>query len=899
MKRIVLLIFGIVFCIAGFGQNPWNNTGVGWRMVMVKQDNRDSARFNKSVSFYSDTWFNGTLHFGLTSITANGAEINKLAGYSGALVPNANPTFTGVVKIGTDTASTKADSRGYANARGDMSKSDSAAAGGAAGKYTPAHRAVVIETAVALNTAKVTNATHTGDATGSTALTLATVNSSPGIFTKPLTGTINGKGLFTAVTEIDTTQKTTTGTGNILVLSNSPALLGVPTAPTAAPSTNTTQIATTAFVLANGGTGSTDTTYLTRSSVDYFIAASNATVKEKAKADVLCNGTADQVQINAALTAGYNIRLSTGQFNIAAPITASVNNVTIEGSGKEKTIIYVSNGTNESAMYIGGNYWTVKNLMIDNNLANNAGSTVACIKGIGRSNITIDNCELKNAQDQGILIRNEGNNWNITNCYIHDSGAGIYISKWDANNEPKNIRIANCDFYNTTIDSHVVCYGNIDTDSLYNVTVDHCTFKGTTGYMGVYYNTVNNCNVANSYFDMDYCVGAGNGSCIRYTKSTGGIVNGNTFISAGDDGESGVHLWNSNKILISNNYFTDTKGRMTGIGLEAYDYSGYDVHDVTITGNVFYNLSATTSTYGVGMNALSTYTISRVAITGNTFMDDRGASAKNIYAVGTFVPTSLGTIKDITISSNIMEGMLTGGILLQGTSDNVSIINNIITDVPTGITADDGNDVFILGNKFTTNTTPIDINDADVTRAFIDGNNWYGCTNEPSYASSVSTIWGSNVNKVGNILTNSPIAGGQLVIIKKIIGHPGDTGTDFNWNNSNDQDDQHLDMTGIIPAKARVTGIEIICTETLVSSGGAVIMSIGAGTVAFGEQYIIPVTCHVINEVSDIITPTLPSAVILSTSATNLYLKGYALNKYWNILTAGKWDVYITYIQYQ
>jgi hypothetical protein len=44
----------------------------------------------------------------------------------------------------------------------------------------------------------------------------------------------------------------TTGTG-ALVLQDSPELTGVPTAPTAALGTNTTQIATTAFVLANGG----------------------------------------------------------------------------------------------------------------------------------------------------------------------------------------------------------------------------------------------------------------------------------------------------------------------------------------------------------------------------------------------------------------------------------------------------------------------------------------------------------------------------------------------------------------------------------------------------------------------------------------------------------------------
>jgi hypothetical protein len=51
--------------------------------------------------------------------------------------------------------------------------------------------------AVALNTAKVSNATHTGDATGDTALTLATVNSNVGSFTNADI-TVNAKGLITA-----------------------------------------------------------------------------------------------------------------------------------------------------------------------------------------------------------------------------------------------------------------------------------------------------------------------------------------------------------------------------------------------------------------------------------------------------------------------------------------------------------------------------------------------------------------------------------------------------------------------------------------------------------------------------------------------------------------------------
>jgi hypothetical protein len=53
--------------------------------------------------------------------------------------------------------------------------------------------------AVNLNTAKITNSTHTGDVTGSTALTLATVNSNVGSFNNV---TVNGKGLVTGASNV-------------------------------------------------------------------------------------------------------------------------------------------------------------------------------------------------------------------------------------------------------------------------------------------------------------------------------------------------------------------------------------------------------------------------------------------------------------------------------------------------------------------------------------------------------------------------------------------------------------------------------------------------------------------------------------------------------------------------
>lgn len=55
-----------------------------------------------------------------------------------------------------------------------------------------------VDAAVALNTAKVTNATHTGDVTGSGALTLATVNLAPGTYYNA-TITVDAKGRATVV----------------------------------------------------------------------------------------------------------------------------------------------------------------------------------------------------------------------------------------------------------------------------------------------------------------------------------------------------------------------------------------------------------------------------------------------------------------------------------------------------------------------------------------------------------------------------------------------------------------------------------------------------------------------------------------------------------------------------
>jgi hypothetical protein len=129
-----------------------------------------------------------------------------------------------------------------------------------------------------------TNANLTGDVTSTgNATTIATVNSNVGTFgsaTQSLTTNVNGKGQITAIsaqtitpavgsitglgtsvasflaspTSANLANAVTNETGTAsLVFSDSPALTGIPTAPTASTGTNTTQVATTAFVFQEKG----------------------------------------------------------------------------------------------------------------------------------------------------------------------------------------------------------------------------------------------------------------------------------------------------------------------------------------------------------------------------------------------------------------------------------------------------------------------------------------------------------------------------------------------------------------------------------------------------------------------------------------------------------------------
>jgi lysophospholipase L1-like esterase len=104
-------------------------------------------------------------------------------------------------------------------------------------------------------------------------------------------------------TALTTTNQTGTGS---LTLQTSPSLLGVPTAPTAAPGTNTTQIATTAFVaaansgltLANIGAGASPTGLFDFSGATAFKVPIHATATAAAQGELIYDSTNGNMHTN-------------------------------------------------------------------------------------------------------------------------------------------------------------------------------------------------------------------------------------------------------------------------------------------------------------------------------------------------------------------------------------------------------------------------------------------------------------------------------------------------------------------------------------------------------------------------------------------------------------------------
>ena len=110
-----------------------------------------------------------------------------------------------------------------------------------------------------------------------------------------------------------------------------------------------------------------------------IVAASNASAAWRNAADYVCTGTADDVQVRAAIAAlptwGGKILLSDGQFSFAAAVELSLSDVLIEGTGIQSTTVAVTPGANCNAFQYTGTaaiiFCSLRNMLINGNKTGN------------------------------------------------------------------------------------------------------------------------------------------------------------------------------------------------------------------------------------------------------------------------------------------------------------------------------------------------------------------------------------------------------------------------------------------------------------------------------------------------------------------------------------------------
>lgn len=139
--------------------------------------------------------------------------------------------------------------------------------------------------------------------------------------------------------------------------------------------------------------------------VTLTVAASDASVKSKAQADYVCDGTADEVQVIAAIAAlpanGGVVQLTEGIFDVAGALASNIklrSNVTLQGVGWS-TIINVSSGGNE-AVRIGDTAAdapvTMLNIIVRNFKITDSGGATSNGIGIGITTDTSGNSIFRN-----------------------------------------------------------------------------------------------------------------------------------------------------------------------------------------------------------------------------------------------------------------------------------------------------------------------------------------------------------------------------------------------------------------------------------------------------------------------------------------------------------------------
>jgi parallel beta-helix repeat protein len=236
-----------------------------------------------------------------------------------------------------------------------------------------------------------------------------------------------------------------------------------------------------------------------------LIAASDTPAVIKARADKICDGISDQVEINEGLSMADTVVLAPGTYIVDGSIVMGSNKSLI-GSGVG-SVIKIKDGLNADINVItnadttnGNDHIVIKDLKLDGNSANNTSGTqngIYFVK-VAPSGTTpgckIVNCFIENFRNTGIYLESSSNNTISGNTCLENSQ--------DANNTYDDINVTdNCDYNN--IQGNTCRAGGLTNKPRYGIRINTSDCDG---------NMVTNNDIRNDGFGTGSFSDAGTGT---------------------------------------------------------------------------------------------------------------------------------------------------------------------------------------------------------------------------------------------------------------------------------------------------------------------------------------------------------------------------------------------------
>ncbi|MCI8414920.1 MAG: hypothetical protein HFF00_04745 [Ruminiclostridium sp.] len=282
--------------------------------------------------------------------------------------------------------------------------------------------------------------------------------------------------------------------------------------------------------------------------------------------DYLCDGTDDQVEINAAIqalpAAGGEVVILDGTYNLTGPISVNKNNVTLSGNGQSTILKRAFAGTASTGglIYVTSSYNTVRFLRVDGMESTYSGTYARGISVYNSTGNTITGNVCNNNASRGIyLAKSTGNIITGNTCTNNTKGYGISVTSESNNTITDNICGSNYIGINLNNSFDNVVSGNIcNNNGDYGICCTNPgrnTITGNTcnsNQSGIFiYSSTNNTITGNTCDDNEYG--------IVISSAENNTITGNTCIrgtgTAGDyDTKKGtISVTGNNNLIVGNN----------------------------------------------------------------------------------------------------------------------------------------------------------------------------------------------------------------------------------------------------------------------------------------------------------------------------------------------------------